>query len=75
MTELMQVEDEVALWATQGGGLACWSFDHQAYVWYELPDWYAHTPEITEKIGDPIPPEWDLISANAIAHFEMERGL
>lgn len=59
-----------ALWGTQGGGLARWDEDRQTYVWHELPDWYA-TSGITEKVGDPIPRDWDLIPANEAACNEM----
>jgi len=59
-----------ALWGTQGGGLARWDGDRETYVWHELPDWYAASG-ITEKVGDEIPREWDLIPANEAARGEM----
>src|SRR4051794_15913882 len=65
-------EDEIALWGTQGGDLARWDADEKAYVWHELPDWYAGSG-INEKVGDPIPKEWDMIPTNEAARQEMLR--
>ena len=63
---------EPALWATQGGGLACLS-DDGAHVWYELPDWMDKLPDGSPdkaEVGDPIHPDWDLIPVNGSARSD-----
>ena len=56
----------VPLYGTQGGGLATW--DGTRYVWYaDIPDFLTDA-----KVGDPIPKEWGVASANEAAHREVE---
>ena len=64
---------ELALWGTQGGGLARWDDHKSVYVWHELPDWYAESG-IQERVGDPIPAEWGLAPANESARNDMQEG-
>jgi|GEM_PF-1890192 len=65
----------IDLWFTQGqgDGLAQWSDKHQAYVWARLPDWYSQFPDIKEQVGDPIPKEWGVVPANALAMDVMNQ--
>lgn len=51
---------EVALYGTQGGGLAYFD-DSGILVWHKVPGWLKAEP------GDPVPVVWDYQPANETA--------
>ena len=66
-------DTDLALWDTQGGGLARTAPDGK-YVWHELPEWMVTMPDgdpSKAAIGDPIPEEWGFIPANDTARNVM----
>ena len=67
-----QAQDNIPLYATQGGGYA--TFKAGTLVWHELPDWMSELldgdPD-KQKIGDPIPEEWDFQPINESAREEL----
>ena len=68
-----ELKANIALWGTQGGGLARTAPDG-SFVWYELPDWMTELPNgdpHKAKVGDPVPEEWDLIPASTVAREVM----
>ena len=59
---------DIPLYATQGGGYA--TFEGGQYVWHsEIPSW------LNAEVGDPIPKEWSVTSANAAARRVIEEDI
>lgn len=59
----MNHEDEIPLFAAQGGGYA--TLRNGRYVWHsEIPDY------VNAQVGDPIPDEWGVVGINDAAHHD-----